>query len=313
MQRLIRLAATATLVTPAVLAQPAAPKAMDFSIPEIEAALEQSGGKWREFLRRRSMTCGIYRLEAGSSDGQSPHGMDELYYVLSGRAVLEVGSQTFDAEPGALLFVQAGAEHRFVDITEDLSTLVFFSTAQPTRGGMAAGPRPTEQTPFDEASERGSARVFYWFQDSSAGQLDIQYGRPAWQPAFEAFLTKPNGNRWRLGENFWTTLDTNIPLRIGGVELGIGQHYLVLENQREHGVRLIALDPDEIRSKRLDAYEANETTGGVAIPLEHAKGNGSAARLAIELDVDRRNEHRAKLTIRFGPHTLTAPVEMLPE
>ena len=56
--------------------------------------------------------------------------------VLTGKAKLEVGTQTLEASPGAVLFVQAGVAHRFVDITEDLSTLVLFSNAGPTRGGM---------------------------------------------------------------------------------------------------------------------------------------------------------------------------------
>jgi hypothetical protein len=30
---------------------------------------------------------------------------------------------------------------------------------------------------------------------------------------------KPAGKRWRFGENFWTTLDTNMELTIGGVKV----------------------------------------------------------------------------------------------
>jgi mannose-6-phosphate isomerase-like protein (cupin superfamily) len=292
--------------------QPTPRPAERFDVPTIETSLAESGHAWRQFLGRRSLSCGIYRLPKGATDTQSPHDLDEVYYVLTGRATLEVGPQKLEATPGSVLFVQAGAPHRFVDITEDLSTLVFFSTAQPTRGGMAAGPRPTEQTPYDEGSERGSARIFYWFGSSSAGQLDIHFGRPAWQPAFESFLTRPSGKRWRLGENFWTTLDTNIPLEIGGVELGIGQYYLVLENSTTDGLRLIALDPQEIRRQRFDAYEAPKTTGGTAIPLTLEKLEPAAQRLQIALEVDRSEKDHARLLIRFGPHQITAPVVMKP-
>ncbi len=35
-----------------------------------------------------------------------------------------------DAFPGAVLFVEAGAQHKFVDIEEDLELLVFFAPAE---------------------------------------------------------------------------------------------------------------------------------------------------------------------------------------
>jgi len=258
------------------------------------------------------MSCGLYRLAVGATDDQSPHQLDEVYQVLSGRATLEVGGKRLDAKPGSLLFVAAGTPHHFTDITAELSTLVFFSAARPTRGGMAAGPVPTEQTPYGEASERGSARVFYWFGNSSAGELNINFGRPEWKASYGAFLTRPSGRRWRFGENFWTTLDTNIPLQISGVDLDIGQYYLLLENSKADGIRMIALDPQGVRERRLDAYEAAKTTGGIALPLAHEQGRPPVHRLQIDLTVDRSEKHRAVLRIRFGPHELTAPVLMRP-
>lgn len=277
--------------------------------------LDESGGSYLPFLERRSLSCGIYRLAAGAEDGQSPHARDEVYYVVSGKAVLEVAGATYQASPGAVLFVLAGARHRFVDIEEDLTTLVFFSNDAPTRGGMAAGPRPTEQTPYHEGSTRGAARIFYWFGDGSAGQLVVDHGRPSWNPQFQRFLDEPADRRWRFGENFWTTLDTNIPIEIGGSELDVGLYYLVLENSVDHGLRILALDPDEVRRRRLDAYEANETDGGIAIPLsvEKASGTRPAQRLAIDLVVDRTAKNRATLHVRFGQNHLTAPVMMKPE
>ena len=308
----MRFSLLAIALLPAAAAAQTPPAAEAFSVPSIEAELAEAGKSWRQFLTRPSLSCGVYRLAAGATDKQSPHQLDEIYYVVSGRATLQVGDQNHDSEPGSVLFVPAGASHRFVDIEEDLTTLVFFSAVRPTRGGMAAGPRPTEQTPYDEGSERGSARIFYWFGSDSAGQLNLDFGQPAWQPSYEAFLSRPSGVRWRFGENFWTTLDTNIPLEIAGVQLDVGQYYLVLENSKAEGLRLIALDPQEIRKQRLDAYQAPETTGGIAIPLDHDKVGSPATRLQIDLRVDRSEKHRADLVIRFGPHVLTAPVLMQP-
>ena len=282
------------------------------SMSALQKTLADRGRNWLPVLSRHSMSLGVYKLAAGAVDGQSPHDMDEVYYVVSGKAVLQAGDQRHDASKGAVLFVAAGQPHRFVDIEEDLTTLVFFSTQRAATGGMATGPKPVEQTPYHEGSERGNTRIFYWYQASSAGNVSIDYGQPRWKAQYEPFLTKPSGKRWRFGQNFWTSLDTNIPLTIGGVELDVGQYYLVLENHSEHGLRLIALDPQAVRQQRLDAYEANKTKGGIALPLEHSKTKHTAQSLSIELTVDRSEKHRADLVVHFGPHRLTARVAMKP-
>lgn len=299
-----------------ITAQGNAPPAEHHAVPELEQRLAASGHAWLPFLTRPSLSAGLYTLKKGATDGQPVHDEDEVYAVFSGRAKLAVGEAArlrhLDAAPGAVLFVAAGVKHRFVDIEEDLVVLVFFSKVRPTRGGMAAGPVPTEQTPYHEGSERGNARVFYWFGDSSAGQVWLDYGRPQWNAQYASFLTEPTDQRWRFGENAWTSLDTNLPLTIGGVELGVGQYYLVLANDAAHGVHLLALDPNEVRSKRLDAYEANETTGGTVIPLTTQAKGSIASRLTIDFEVDRAHKDHATLAIAFGPHRLGAEVVLKP-
>ncbi|MGE0144911.1 MAG: cupin domain-containing protein [Planctomycetota bacterium] len=301
-------------VSPSMTQQPNAQPAQN--LPELEQKLNESGRNWLPFLDTRSLTCGLYTLKAGSDDNQSPHALDEIYYVVRGVAKLSIGKGAnvarHSARAGTILHVPAGVPHHFVDIEEDLTTLVFFSKARATRGGMAAGPKPTEQTPYDESSERGNTRIFYWFGDHSAGQVWIDFGRPQWNDRFGSFIEKPHPMRWRLGENSWTTLDTNIPLEIGSVKLDVGQYYLVLGHDEANGLHLIALDPAAVRKQRLDAYEASKTTGGIVIPLERGTADRPAGTLDIELKVDRSQAHRATLDIRFGSHRLHADVVMLP-
>jgi quercetin dioxygenase-like cupin family protein len=101
----------------------------------LTQAIEQrraSGKSWHEFLRVPGLSMGIYALPAGAADPQRPHGEDEVYYVVSGRARLRVGEEDRIAEPGTLLFVAANAVHRFHRIEEDLTTLVFFAPAEGT-------------------------------------------------------------------------------------------------------------------------------------------------------------------------------------
>ena len=79
-----------------------------------------------EFLRVPSMSCSIYHLPAGSKDMQSPHLEDELYVVISGKAVLEINNEQHKVGKGSILFVKANTEHSFFDIQEDLTVLAFF-------------------------------------------------------------------------------------------------------------------------------------------------------------------------------------------
>ena len=73
------------------------------------------------------MSAGLYRLPAGDTDPQEPHDEDELYYVIRGKARFETEGRRSSVGPGDILFVAAGARHRFADIEEELELLVMFS------------------------------------------------------------------------------------------------------------------------------------------------------------------------------------------
>ncbi len=85
-----------------------------------------------EFLRVASMSLSIYRLAAGAADPQRPHTEDEVYYVVRGRAQFRAGNESCAVAPGTVLFVEAGVEHRFHSIEEDLELLVVFAPAEGT-------------------------------------------------------------------------------------------------------------------------------------------------------------------------------------
>jgi mannose-6-phosphate isomerase-like protein (cupin superfamily) len=52
---------------------------------------------------------------------QEPHTQDELYIIVRGRGVLFHDGKRDSFEPGDLLFVAAGTEHQFEDVTGDLA------------------------------------------------------------------------------------------------------------------------------------------------------------------------------------------------
>jgi mannose-6-phosphate isomerase-like protein (cupin superfamily) len=96
-------------------------------LDQVVEAARAAGDQWREFLRAGMFSAGVYRLSAGEIDRQTPHVEDEIYCVLAGRAELEVEGRREAVEPGSIAFVAKLAEHRFVDIVEDLELLVIFA------------------------------------------------------------------------------------------------------------------------------------------------------------------------------------------
>jgi mannose-6-phosphate isomerase-like protein (cupin superfamily) len=101
-----------------------------FDLSDIERQRREAGELYQEFLRVASMSAGLYVLEAGAEDPQSPHQQDEIYYVVSGRATVTVAGEDRRVEPGSVVFVAAHVEHRFHSIDERLELLVLFAPAE---------------------------------------------------------------------------------------------------------------------------------------------------------------------------------------
>ena len=104
-----------------------------FSIEEIRKELS-SKRPYAEFLRVPAMSCGVYLLQPGEVDRQTPHNEDEIYYVVSGAAHMKVAAENQPEQDraisaGDIIFVKAHEEHRFHGITEELVLLVVFAPA----------------------------------------------------------------------------------------------------------------------------------------------------------------------------------------
>ncbi len=103
-----------------------------FDLERIEAEQAGSDHAYHEFLRVPALSCGLYVLPAGGTDSQGPHTEDEVYYVLHGRATLDVGNHEHLVHPGSVVYVPAQLPHRFHSIEEDLKILVVFAPAEGT-------------------------------------------------------------------------------------------------------------------------------------------------------------------------------------
>lgn len=101
-----------------------------FHIDDLNRQRAGKGNLYLEFLRLPAMSAGVYVLPAGATDPQKPHREDEMYYVVRGKARMQIGSESAEVRGGSVILVEAEADHRFYDIEEELEVLVFFAPAE---------------------------------------------------------------------------------------------------------------------------------------------------------------------------------------
>jgi mannose-6-phosphate isomerase-like protein (cupin superfamily) len=100
-------------------------------VEEVKDRLKGDAVEYLEFLNVPSLSCGLYKLAAGSKDMQAPHDEDEVYFVLEGKARMRLGDEEKNVAPGTLLYVKAATEHGFFEIEEDMLLLVLFASGIP--------------------------------------------------------------------------------------------------------------------------------------------------------------------------------------
>lgn len=164
--------------------------------------------------------------------------------------------------------------------------------------------------------ERGSARVLYWDQskDGAAGQLAIDYGRPGWRKEYEdtaKFDSMTIGKVWRLGKDFWTVLDSSVPLKIAGTNVPVGSWYLGLHRSSDGKTWSLAfIDPAKVRKARLDAFEINKAPVEFKIPLTAVEAATTTEKLNITLSYKKENIKDVTLKILWGKLQVSAPVQV---
>jgi mannose-6-phosphate isomerase-like protein (cupin superfamily) len=87
------------------------------------AALREAKGQaFAELFKHGSLRIEIYQPKG--VDKQTPHTRDEVYVVIAGKGFFVKGTERHPFEPGEVLFVPAGMEHRFESFREDFATWV---------------------------------------------------------------------------------------------------------------------------------------------------------------------------------------------
>ena len=101
-----------------------------FKLAQLISKRKESDKLYIEFLKVPDLSMGLYVLPVGGVDPQSPHTEDEVYYVVSGKAQIQVADENRAVQAGSIVYVAKNVEHRFHSIEEELTVIVFFAPAE---------------------------------------------------------------------------------------------------------------------------------------------------------------------------------------
>ena len=194
------------------------------------------------------------------------------------------------------------------------------------KGGLIAVAR-------GRVDERGSARFLYRTTEDEdvrlngfLGELAINYGRPVWKAEYAdpaTFDQMTQGQVWRMGDNFWTVLDTNRPVKISGKEIAVGAYYLGIHRSEDGSTWSLAfIDPVKARRDQIDPLVIRKAPIDFMVPMTFSRVEEPAEKLTITLEHEgggpptlehERGGPPLDVTFRlvWGIFQLTAPVQMM--
>src|SRR5262245_48245855 len=215
------------------------------------------------------------------------------------KPVARVPLQHKDAQPAALACEVAP------DATAGTAVLKLswgphaWSATASVQGGKGA-------SPIAQQEARGASRVA--FVEAKAGKQPyalLDHGEPAWNSTRAAAADGiQKGGRWRLGENWWSTLDCNTPLVLGGKKIAPGLWHLSLQKTGDGGDHARTAAADDVTGG-IDAFGVDYSKAGLAIPLTAGKAATAADKLQIRFVGDGT---ALRLAITFGEHELSTPL-----
>jgi Protein of unknown function (DUF2911) len=165
--------------------------------------------------------------------------------------------------------------------------------------------------------DRASARVLYWNTqaDAAAGQVAIDYGRPVWKKEYDdpaKFDAMTKGKIWRMGSNYWTILDTDLPLSVSGKKVPIGLYYLGLRRSEQGtGWNLVFIDPGKARKATLDAFQIQKAQVEFEAPMSAAKAETPKEKLTITLSYPKSNIQHVTMKVAWGSLALSTPIDVM--
>jgi mannose-6-phosphate isomerase-like protein (cupin superfamily) len=100
---------------------------IEFDTKKYIKDLAKSKLYFHTFLNQKNIAAGILRLVPGQEDTQAPHNSDEVYYIVRGDGLLNIGGKDYKVSEGMSYFVAKNIEHQFHGNTQELVVVYFFS------------------------------------------------------------------------------------------------------------------------------------------------------------------------------------------
>jgi mannose-6-phosphate isomerase-like protein (cupin superfamily) len=97
-----------------------------FDLDDLLRKIDKDG-YWVDFIKVRHLEAGVLRLFPGEEDTQTPHDVDELYFVVEGSGFLSMGKENKPVKKGSVLFVPAHMPHQFYGNRDTLVVLYVFA------------------------------------------------------------------------------------------------------------------------------------------------------------------------------------------
>jgi hypothetical protein len=182
---------------------------------------------------------------------------------------------------------------------------------------MQAQNKPPDIVALSEPAlgDRGTSRILYWSQAKNApvAAVAVDFGRPVWKKEYEdprGFDQMTKGKVWRLGNDYWTILDTNIPLKMGAREIPIGLWYLGLDRSADGATWSLAfIDPVKARRGRHDGFVMGPVPVDFKVPMTTEKPASKAEKLTLALTASKEDMKRLTLRVSWGTLQLSAPIQ----
>src|SRR5919201_5853395 len=199
---------------------------------EVRTTFDASNGCERLVQR-------VIRFGGGRSEAQSLEREQEILYVVSGRAMLDLDGKRYELEPETGAFVAAG-ETYFIDVAEPLELV---SVVAPASGEPGVTRKVTVRFEDQPEFEASAERTFRYLVDEDAGCTDVTQFLGIVLPSKAPFHSHPYDEVGYIveGEGIAHVDEESTPLRRGSCfHLAPGQTHCI-ENSGAEPMRIMAL------------------------------------------------------------------------
>ena len=98
------------------------------STTDLINQLEQEDTDYVEVLSEDSLSVEIAQYP--NPEPKTAHKTDELYFIISGSGMAQVGTKRYAVDEGDVVYVEQGVDHDFFDIDGKITALVVFPSSE---------------------------------------------------------------------------------------------------------------------------------------------------------------------------------------